>query len=75
MTLLVGLTHEEALEVLDSLGLVVSEVETRFRFGMDQGRVVEQLPAAESMVEQGSAVRLVVGRRGRESRNNPRGEP
>lgn len=75
MPLLVGLTEEEALEVLDSLGLVVSEVETRFRFGMDQGRVVEQLPAAESMVEQGSAVRLVVGRRGRESRNNPRSKP
>ena len=68
MPLLVGLTEEEALEVLESLGLVVSEVETRFRFGMDQGRVVEQLPAAESMVEQGSPVRLVVGRRGRDSR-------
>ena len=66
MPLLVGLTEEEALEVLDSLGLVVSEVETRFRFGMDQGRVVEQQPVAESMVELGSAVRLVVGRRGRE---------
>jgi len=75
MPLLVGLTEEEALEVLESLGLVVSEVNTRFRFGMDQGRVVEQQPAAESMVEKGSAVRLVVGRRGRESRNNPRSKP
>ena len=66
MPALVGLTLKGALEVLDSLGLVVSEVETRFRFGMDRGRVVEQQPAAESMVEQGSAVRLVVGRRGRD---------
>ncbi len=75
MPVLVGLTEEEALEVLDSLGLVVSEVETRFRFGMDQGRVVEQQPAAESMLELVSAVRLVVGRRGRESRNKPGPKP
>jgi len=81
MPLLVGLTEEEAREILEALGLVVSEVETRFRFGMDQGRVVEQAPPAESMVEQGSAVRLVVGRRGRGSRklldpirNNPSAE-
>ena len=66
MPLLVGLTEEEALEVLDSLGLVVSEVETRFRFGMDQGRVVEQQPVAESLVVLGCAVWLVVGGRGGE---------
>jgi serine/threonine-protein kinase len=75
MPLLLGLMEEEALALLDSLGLVVSEVETRFRFGMDQGRVVEQQPEAETIVEQGSAVRLVVGRRGREERNNRREEP
>jgi len=65
MPVLLGLPEEEALEVLDSLGLVPGPIETRFRFGRDQGLVVEQEPAAETMVERGSAVHLVVGRRGR----------
>ena len=64
MPLLLGLSEEEAVSVLDSLGLVVGEVETRFRFGRDQGLVVEQAPPARSMVQGGSSVRLVVGRRG-----------
>jgi serine/threonine-protein kinase len=62
---LLGLSEEEALAVLDSLGLEVESVETRFRFGRDQGLVVEQEPSESTMVERGSAVRLVVGRRGR----------
>lgn len=65
MPVLLGLPEEEALEVLDSLGLVPGPIETRFRFGRDQGLVVEQEPPATTMVERGSAVRLVVGRRGR----------
>jgi serine/threonine-protein kinase len=64
MPLLLGLEEEQAVAVLDSLGLSVSEVETRFRFGRDQGLVVEQEPPAATMVERGAAVRLVVGRRG-----------
>jgi len=64
MPLLVGLSEEEALAVIDSVGLVVGAVETRFRFGRDQGMVVEQDPPAAAMVREGSAVRLVVGRRG-----------
>lgn len=64
MPLLLGLQEEEARQVLDSLGLVVSEVESRFRFGRDQGTVLEQEPGATTLVERGSAVRLVVGRRG-----------
>lgn len=68
MPSLVGLQEEEAMQMLDSLGLVVSEVETRFRFGQNQGTVLEQEPAAETAVERGSAVRLVVARRGGEER-------
>jgi len=65
MPLLLGLQEEQALSIIDSLGLSISEVETRFRFGRDQGLVVEQEPRATTLVERGSAVRLVVGRRGR----------
>ncbi len=80
MPLLLGLSEEDAVAVLDSLGLVVGEVETRFRFGRDQGLVVEQSPPARTMVQEGAAVRLVVGRRGEysevdESRNNPPERP
>ncbi len=65
MPLLLGLPEEQALAVLDSLGLTAGEVETRFRFGRDQGLVVEQEPPAATLLERGAAVRLVVGRRGR----------
>lgn len=64
MPLLLGLQEEQAMAVVDSMGLVVAEVETRFRFGRDQGLVVEQEPPASTLVERGAAVRLVVGRRG-----------
>jgi serine/threonine-protein kinase len=59
-----GLEEAEALAVLDSLGLVVSEVREVFRFGRDQGIVVEQEPPSDTLVERGTAVRLAVGRRG-----------
>jgi serine/threonine-protein kinase len=59
-----GLEESEALAVLDSLGLVVSEVREIFRFGRDQGIVVEQEPPSDTLVERGTAVRLAVGRRG-----------
>lgn len=64
MPLLLGLQEEEAMAVLDSVGLTLLEVETRFRFGRDQGLVIVQEPPAATLVERGSAVRLVVGRRG-----------
>ena len=64
MPLLLGLDEAEALSVLESLGLVVSEVEEVFRFGRDQGVVVEQEPPAETPMERGATVRLAVGRRG-----------
>ena len=62
-------TFENAEAMLDSLGFVVSEIITRFRFGRDQGRVVEQDPPADSLLAPGSSVRLVVGRRSNTRRN------
>jgi serine/threonine-protein kinase len=64
MPLLLGLEELEAMAVLDSLGLVVSDVREVFRFGRDQGIVVEQEPPSDTPMERGSAVRLAVGRRG-----------
>lgn len=61
---LVGMEEEEARLLLDSLGLQVGEVESRFRFGLSQSQVLEQDPPAGILVERGSAIRLVVGRRG-----------
>ena len=63
MPLVLGLEEEAALATLDSLGLVVGEIEEVFRFGRDQGIVVEQEPAADTELERGAAVRLAVGRR------------
>ena len=66
MPFLLGLQRSEALQLLDSLGLTVSEVEEVFRFGRDQGIVVEQEPPADSELQRGGAVRIAVGRGGRE---------
>lgn len=64
MPLVLGLEQMEAEQLLDSLGLDVTDVEEVFRFGRDQGIVVEQEPAADSELQRGSGVRLKVGRRG-----------
>lgn len=65
MPMVLGMEEEAAVAALDSLGLVVSEVDEVFRFGRDQGIVVEQEPSADTELERGAAVRLAVGRRGR----------
>ena len=65
MPLVLGLQEDEAVMLLDSLGLVVSDVQEVFRFGRDQGIVVEQEPAADTELVRGTEVRLAVGRRGR----------
>ena len=64
MPLVLGLDREAALVLLDSLGLVVSEIAEVFRFGRDQGVVVEQEPASEMELERGTEVRLKVGMSG-----------
>ena len=63
MPLLLGIEQGNAEALLDSLGFELTEIESRFRFGRDQGRVVEQFPPPDSLVASGSRVRLVVGRR------------
>ena len=65
MPFVLGLEQAEAEMLLDSLGLTVSEVEEVFRFGRDQGMVVEQEPPADTELSRGAPVRLKVGRRGR----------
>lgn len=70
MPFVLGLTEDSARLLLDSLGLVLSEVEEVFRFGRDQGIVVQQEPASDLELERGSAVRLQVGRRGVAGGNN-----
>jgi len=75
MPFVLGLGEDEARTLLDSLGLVVSEVEEVFRFGRDQGIVVQQEPASDMELERGSSVRLQVGRRGSGRGNNDPLEP
>jgi beta-lactam-binding protein with PASTA domain len=75
MPLVLGLEEAEAVGLLDSLGLVVEDVEEVFRFGRDQGIVVEQEPASDMELERGTTVRLKVGRRGQERGNNDRDRP
>lgn len=64
LPVLLGLSEVVARDSLSSLGLLVGEVEEVFRFGRDQGRVVGQEPPGGTELERGTAVRLVVGRRG-----------
>ena len=70
MPLVLGLEEQEAITLLDSLGFVVADVEEVFRFGRDQGIVVEQAPPSDSVLVRGSPVWLKVGRRGLEEGNN-----
>ncbi len=64
MPMVLGMTEADARTKLDSLGLVVSNVKEVFRFGRDQGIVVEQQPAAQTELQPGAAVQLSVGRKG-----------
>lgn len=67
---LIGMAERDAMQVLDSLGLVVSEVMTRLSL-RDHGSIIEQDPSAEVMVELGSAVRLTVGESPLRRRRDP----
>jgi serine/threonine-protein kinase len=75
MPFVLGMTEDSARLLLDSLGLFVAEVEPVFRFGRDQGIVVQQEPASDMELERGSSVRLQVGRTGSGLGNNDPLEP
>jgi len=61
---LTGMQEELAILLLDSLGFEVGEIETRFRFGFNQGEVLGHFPVADALVPVGTEVHLIVGRRG-----------
>lgn len=63
MPFLLGLTEQEAVLLLDSLGLFVTEIELESPTGMEPGVVIEQDPPPAGTVEVGSEVRLVIGDR------------
>ena len=71
---LVGLGEWEAFRRLDSLGLVVGEIESRLQF-WEERFVIEQAPGGWTLVERGSSVRLVLGARREIRRNNPPRNP
>jgi len=64
MPYLEGMHIDEVVPLLDSLGLLLGEVESRFRFGFSQGRVLEAHPPADSLVPAGTSVHLVIGSQG-----------
>lgn len=64
MPFVLGLEQSEAVSLIESLGLSVSTVEEVFRFGRDQGIVVEQEPAVGVGLRRGGGVSLKVGRSG-----------
>jgi beta-lactam-binding protein with PASTA domain len=64
MPYLLGIPQAQAIDSLLVLGLAVAQVDTVFRFGRDQGIVVEQDPPPDSLVRRGAGVRLSVGREG-----------
>jgi beta-lactam-binding protein with PASTA domain len=53
----------EAREIVTALGLLLVRTEED-RPGMEPGRVLEQDPPTQELLEPGSVVRIVVGRRG-----------
>jgi eukaryotic-like serine/threonine-protein kinase len=75
MPLVLGLAQDSAAALLDGLGLVVGPIEEVFRFGRDQGIVVEQEPPSDSTLQRGTVVHLKVGMRGSDRGNNNPTEP
>ena len=65
MPSLAGLREQSAVNLLRSLGLVVSEIEYRYSF-LNVNVVFGQYPDPNAEIEQGAEVQLIVGRRVRQ---------
>jgi beta-lactam-binding protein with PASTA domain len=63
MPRLLGIDQASAEILLDSLEFELMPIETCFRFGRDQGLILNQFPTPDSLVSPGSRVRLAVGSR------------
>jgi serine/threonine-protein kinase len=61
---LLGLPEPLARDTVVALGFTLVEIGEAFGFEEEEGRVVGQDPPQDQMLERGSAVRIVIGRRG-----------
>jgi eukaryotic-like serine/threonine-protein kinase len=61
---LLGLPESQARDSLEVLGFELSAVEDQFGFEAEDGKIVGQDPSPGVVVDRGSRVRLVIGRRG-----------
>jgi serine/threonine-protein kinase len=64
MPVLLGLLESQARDTLQVLGFDLSNVEDQFGFEAEDGKVVGQDPSPGQVLNRGSPVRLVIGRRG-----------
>jgi serine/threonine-protein kinase len=64
MPALLGLLESQARDSLQVLGFELSAVEDQFGLEAEDGKVVGQDPSPGQVVDSGSPVRLVIGRRG-----------
>jgi len=65
MPQIAGMMRDDAILLLDSLGLVVADIDEVFQFGADLNRVIHQEPVAGTEVKRGERVRLTVSWDGR----------
>jgi serine/threonine-protein kinase len=73
MPALLGLLESEARDTLEVLGFELSAVEDQFGLEAEDGKVVGQDPSPGRVLDRGTSVRLVIGRRGPRRDTIPRG--
>ncbi len=59
---LVEASYEEALSTLEELSLSIDVVESRFDNELEEGKIISQMPEAETVVSQNSKVEVVVSK-------------
>jgi serine/threonine-protein kinase len=60
---LLGMPEAQARDTLVALGFTLATIEDAYGFEEEEGRVVGQDPPQDRMLERGSGVRIVIGRR------------